>query len=68
MGKLAKLGYGNAKGARSQPKATDLWRKTTKNSPIQEIDPKQNWGYFLGFSKFLSKKNLGDLWDESVET
>ena len=43
----------NNRGYRSTPKATDLWTKTTKNSPNPKIDPKANWGSFWWDFRFL---------------
>jgi hypothetical protein len=59
----AKATQGKGKSA---PKTTNPWTKTTRNSPNQEIDPRQNLGlFFWGFSNLWWKsRNDG----ESVAT
>ena len=43
-------------------KSRNPWIKTTRNSHKREIDPKANWGYFLGkFSDFWGKEFRGGI-------
>ena len=62
-GKLAKLRLGNANKGGGDPKATDPWIKTTKNSSNQPNRSNPKMAIFGGNFQFLkTKKNLVDLW------